>query len=299
MKHKFFLIFLFVFLLTVVACSLSWGEETTAVSPVPISISNTDCSAPTPQGGMLVIPAEGDSLPVKGFSANNLGYRNYSSVHVDGPYIAITFDDGPSPTLTPKLLDILKEKGVKATFFVIGQNVAHSPDIVARASSEGHEIGSHSWSHPVLTKLSDEKVHEELQKTSEAIFSATGKKPTLLRPPYGAINPHLSRMIEGQEGLTIVLWSVDPLDWKSPGASVVAERLIAGAKPGAITLSHDIKPGTIDAIPQVIDALKAKGYQFVTVSELIALESKVPAKATTATASATATKVKTKKHKGK
>jgi peptidoglycan/xylan/chitin deacetylase (PgdA/CDA1 family) len=246
---------------------------------------------------MLVVPSEGDSL--RGASANILGYRNYSSVHVDGPYIAITFDDGPSPTLTPRLLDILKEKGVKATFFVIGQNVAHSPDIVARASSEGHEIGSHSWSHPVLTKLSDDKVHEELQKTSEAILSATGKKPTLLRPPYGAINPHLSRMIEGQEGLTIVLWSVDPLDWKSPGSSVLAERLIAGSKPGAITLSHDIKPGTIEAIPHVIDALKAKGYQFVTVSELIALESKVPAQVTKATASATATKVKTKKHKGK
>jgi peptidoglycan/xylan/chitin deacetylase (PgdA/CDA1 family) len=246
---------------------------------------------------MLVVPSEGDSL--RGASANILGYRNYSSVHVDGPYIAITFDDGPSPTLTPRLLDILKEKGVKATFFVIGQNVAHSPDIVARASSEGHEIGSHSWSHPVLTKLSDDKVHEELQKTSEAILSATGKKPTLLRPHYGSINPHLCRMIAGQEGLTIVLWSVDPLDWKSPGSSVVAERLIAGAKPGAITLSHDIKPGTIEAIPQVIDALKAKGYQFVTVSELIALESKAPAQVTKATTSATATKVKTKKHKGK
>ena len=259
-----------------VFCAASWSQET----PAP-SVSPTPIESPSPVASTMVLPADGGSLPLKAGAEAVSGYRNYSSVHVDGPYIAITFDDGPSPTLTPRLLDILKEKGVKATFFVIGENAAHSPEIVARAAAEGHEIGNHTWSHPALTKISNERVQEEIGKTSDVIFQATGKKPTLLRPPYGAINPRLSRMIEQQDGLTIILWSVDPLDWKSPGSKVVAQRLLAGAKPGAITLSHDIKPGTIEAIPEVIDALKAKGYQFVTVSELIALESKTPPPAPT------------------
>lgn len=273
MKNQFLSFFAPCLLLMLLHSPFGWSAEESTSNSVTQERSALTSS---PQASKLVIAEEEGSLSSKGATDPHLGYRNYHSVHVDGPYIAMTFDDGPSPTLTPKLLDILKEKGVKATFFVIGQNVVHAPQIVARAAREGHEIGSHTWSHPALTKLSDAKVQEEIEKTSSAILEATGKKPTLLRPPYGTINPHLSKMIEQEDGLTIVLWSVDPLDWKSPGASVVAQRLITGAKPGAITLSHDIKPGTIKAIPQVIDALKAKGYQFVTVSELIALETKIP-----------------------
>lgn len=266
MKNKFFPFISFFSFWVMAIPFAAWSQETSpSVSPTPTASPAT-----------MVTPMEGDSLPAKPTPESVPGYRNYSFVHVDGPYIAVTFDDGPSQALTPRLLDMLKQRGVKATFFVIGENVTRSPEIVARAAAEGHEIGNHTWSHPALTKLSNERVQEEIGKTSDAIFQATGKKPTLLRPPYGAINPRLSRMIEQQDGLTIILWSVDPLDWKRPGSSVVAQRLLAGAKPGAITLSHDIQPGTIEAMPAVLDALKAKGYQFVTVSELIALESKTP-----------------------
>ena len=208
-------------------------------------------------------------------------FRSYSSVPVDGPYIAMSFDDGPSPTLTPRLLDILKQRGIKVTFFVIGQNVEHAPEIVARAAAEGHEIGNHTWDHPALTKLSDGRIQDEINKTSEAIFKAIGKKPVLLRPPYGAMNARVHRIVE-QDGMKVVLWSVDPNDWKRPGSSVVERRILAGAKPGAIILSHDIHPGTIEAMPATLDALLAKGYKFVTVSELIAMESQHP-KASSAT----------------
>jgi peptidoglycan-N-acetylglucosamine deacetylase len=192
-----------------------------------------------------------------------------NSVHVDGPYIAMTFDDGPSATLTPKLLDLLAARRIKATFFVIGENVAEHPDIVARAAREGHEIANHSWSHPNLAKTSDEGVRRQLWRTDEAIKNATGTRPTLLRPPYGSITEREKRWIHDEFGYQIVLWDVDPYDWKRPGPAVVRNRILQETRPGSIVLSHDIHPGTIEAMPSTFDALQAKGFKFVTVSELI------------------------------
>jgi peptidoglycan-N-acetylglucosamine deacetylase len=193
----------------------------------------------------------------------------FNSVHVDGPYIAITFDDGPSATLTPKLLDLLAAHRIKATFFVIGENVAEHPEIVARAAREGHEIANHSWSHPNLAKLSDESVRRQLWRTDDAIKNATGTRPTLLRPPYGSITEREKRWIHDEFGYHIVLWDVDPYDWKRPAPAVVRNRILQETRPGSIVLSHDIHPGTIEAMPSTFDALEAKGFKFVTVSELI------------------------------
>src|SRR5437870_10097232 len=192
-----------------------------------------------------------------------------SSVHVDGPYIAMTFDDGPSATLTPKLLDILAAHQIKATFFVIGENVAEHPEVVARAAREGHEIGNHSWSHPNFGKMSDDGVRSQVQRTDDAIKGATGARPTLLRPPYGSITARQKRWIHDQFGYQIILWDVDPYDWKRPGPPVVRNRILKETRPGSIVLSHDIHPGTIEAMPSTFDALEAKGFRFVTVSELI------------------------------
>ena len=193
----------------------------------------------------------------------------FNSVHVDGPYIAMTFDDGPSATLTPKLLDLLAAHHIKATFFVIGENVAEHPDIVARAAREGHEIANHSWSHPNLAKMSDDGVRRQLWQTDAAIKSAAGTRPTLLRPPYGSITEREKRWIHDEFGYQIVLWDVDPYDWKRPGPAVVRNRILQETRPGSIVLSHDIHPGTIEAMPSTFDALEAKGFKFVTVSELI------------------------------
>src|SRR6266581_2890917 len=193
----------------------------------------------------------------------------FNSVHVAGPYIAMTFDDGPSATLTPKLLDLLAAHHIKATFFVIGENVAEHPEIVARAAHEGHEIGNHSWSHPNLAKMSDEGVRRELRRTDDAIKSAIGARPTLLRPPYGSITARQKRWIHDEFGYQIILWDVDPYDWKRPGPSVVCNRILKETRPGSIVLSHDIHSGTIEAMPSTFDQLQAKGFKFVTVSELI------------------------------
>jgi peptidoglycan-N-acetylglucosamine deacetylase len=194
----------------------------------------------------------------------------------------MTFDDGPSAANTPRLLDMLKQRNIKATFFLIGQNIAANADIVRRILAEGHEIGNHTWTHPQLSKLSDDRVTTEITKTQEAIKEASGFTPTLLRPPYGAITPRQREWIENQFALSVILWSVDPLDWKRPGPSVVTQRILSQARPGAIILSHDIHKQTIDAMPATLDGLIAKGYKFATVSQLIAMNKPKPATGQTA-----------------
>jgi peptidoglycan-N-acetylglucosamine deacetylase len=228
--------------------SLVMAEDTPGASPSP-----SPSPAPSPEASTVSKPA------------------TWFSVNVDGPYIAMTFDDGPSPETTPRLLDILKQRNIKATFFMIGQNAERNPTIVKRILAEGHEIGNHSWTHPQLSKLSDDRVTEEINKTQNAIKDASGYTPVLMRPPYGAITARQKDWIEKQFGLSVIIWSVDPFDWKRPGASVIEQRILAGARPGAIVLSHDIHKQTVDAMPATLDALAAKGFKFVTVSQLIAM----------------------------
>lgn len=208
----------------------------------------------------------------------------YAQARVDQPYIAMTFDDGPSAENTPRLLEMLKQRNIKATFFLIGQNVVSNPDLVRRILAEGHEIGNHSWTHPQLSKLSDDRVTAEITKTQDAIKDASGFTPALLRPPYGAITPRQREWIQDRFGLNIILWSVDPFDWKRPGASVITQRILSQTRPGAIVLSHDIHKQTVDAMPATLDALIAKGYKFATVSQLIAMNKPKPAAAETADA---------------
>src|SRR5438067_8003691 len=200
----------------------------------------------------------------------------FNSVYTDGPYIAMSFDDGPSATLTPKLLDLLATRHIKATFFVIGENVMEHPEIVARAAREGHEIGNHSWSHPNLAKMSQESVRSQLQRTDAAIKNATGERPTLMRPPYGSITDREKHWIHDEFGYRIILWDVDPYDWKRPGPAVVRNRILKETRPGSIVLSHDIHPGTIEAMPSTLDALEAKGFKSVTVSELLRMATPQP-----------------------
>ena len=199
-------------------------------------------------------------------------------VHVEGPYIAMTFDDGPSAKLTPKLLDLLAAHHIKATFFLIGQNVAENPEIVARELRDGHEVANHSWSHPNFGKMGDDGVRGQIQRTNDAIKSAAGVTPTLLRPPYGSISPRQKKWINQEFGLKIVLWDVDPLDWRRPGSNIVCARIVKNTRAGSIVLAHDIHPGTIDAMPCVLKELEAKGFKFVTVSELISMQTPLPPK---------------------
>jgi len=198
---------------------------------------------------------------------------SYSRVSVSGgPYLALTFDDGPHATNTPRLLDILAQRGVKATFFVVGTNAKAHPGILKRMVAEGHEIANHTWSHPNMTTLSQASLKREMDLTRDAVIAATGIAPRVCRPPYGATNASVKSFLMSEYRYPTIMWSVDPLDWKQPGAAAVADRLVAGASNGGILLVHDIHKGSVDAMPDTLDRLLAQGYKFVTVSQLLAME---------------------------
>lgn len=180
-------------------------------------------------------------------------------------YISLTFDDGPNPITTPRLLDILMEKNVKATFFMLGQNVVNNPDLVRRVAAEGHVIGSHSYSHPNLTGLDPESVKSQVQETDKAIAAATGKIPTDFRPPYGAVNKDAAEII----GRPIIQWSVDSEDWKTKNTEKIIKRVMKTSYNNSIILMHDIYPETINAVPQIIDALRSEGYDIILADDLI------------------------------
>lgn len=202
----------------------------------------------------------------------------FSQCHVDGPYIAMTFDDGPHATNTPRLLDMLKQRDIKATFFVVGQCAAEYPAIMKRIVAEGHEVANHSWSHPQLSKMAEGSVTEQIQKTHDAIVNATGITPKLMRPPYGAFTANQRGWANAKWGYKCILWDVDPLDWKVRNAEHVKSEILRHTVAGSIILSHDIHKSTVDAMPDTLDGLTGRGFKFLTVSELIAMDKPVAAK---------------------
>ena len=183
--------------------------------------------------------------------------------------VGMTFDDGPHPKLTPWLLDMLKERNLKATFYLIGNRVVTWPAIARRIAEEGHEIGNHSWSHPFLNRYSDAAVMNEIDRTTRAIFDVTGRPPVTFRPPYGAFTRRQRLMLYKARNLPTILWSVDPQDWRRPGSSVVAQRILKKSVPGAIILSHDIHSGTVRAMPATFDGLATRGLGFGTMSQMM------------------------------
>lgn len=259
MTMKRFIPVLLTFVLA--ACSTQQQKEDTPVTPPP--------SQPQPVPGTsspVVKPVE----TTKPFKPVAPGIR-VSSVSVPGKYVAITFDDGPSSSLTPQVLDILKRHGASATFFVLGDNASRNPSILARAVAEGHEIGNHTYSHIKMSGNTQETVCSEIERTSAVITSATGVRPRVMRPPYGATNADLVNLMFNKYGMRSILWNVDTNDWRHPGVSVVVKRAVGGAKPGSIILLHDIHSSTLAAVEGIVTGLQARGFKLVTVSQLIAM----------------------------
>jgi peptidoglycan/xylan/chitin deacetylase (PgdA/CDA1 family) len=181
----------------------------------------------------------------------------------------MTFDDGPHPNLTPRLLDLLRDRGIRATFYVIGRNAARYPALLQRMVAEGHEIGNHTWSHPSLFGHSDASILNQVDRTSRAVHDAVGRPPVTMRPPYGNLYHGQRLMLYEARGMPTILWSVDPQDWRRPGSAVVAQRIVGGCHPGGVVLAHDIHSATVSAMPAALDGLLGRGFRFVTVSELI------------------------------
>ena len=179
--------------------------------------------------------------------------------------VALTFDDGPHGEYTSQILGILDERQVKATFFLLGDNVPKHPDIVKDIQKRKHEIGSHTNSHQELTKINKKELEKDIKTSDERIEKVTGEKPKYVRPPYGAANKQVAEMIDRP----LIEWSVDTQDWVSKDKHNIIERVKSGVYPGSIILMHDIHPATIDALPEIITYLKDQHYEMVTISELL------------------------------
>ncbi|GKV66450.1 MULTISPECIES: polysaccharide deacetylase family protein [Sporosarcina] len=181
-----------------------------------------------------------------------------------GKKVALTFDDGPDPKSTVRILETLKKYDAKATFFMLGSRVEYYPEIAQQVAEAGHELGNHSWNHPSLTKLPDKKLYDEVQGTTDIIKQVTGEPATVFRPPYGAENERVRAITN----LPVVLWDVDTLDWKHHDPQKLLAKVKAHTRNGSIVLMHDIHKSTADGLDSVLAYLQSQGYTFVTVSEL-------------------------------
>lgn len=183
------------------------------------------------------------------------------------PMIALTFDDGPDADSTPRLLDGLKERGVQATFFVIGANIEKDGNdaLIKRMYEEGHLIGNHTYHHVDLSGLSHEAAHRELEMTDERIREITGEEPYFIRPPFGAFPDDMEEDLDR----LYVKWTVDPLDWTTKDTDTVVRRVIEDTGENDIILLHDCYDSSVDAALRIVDILQEKGYEFVTADRII------------------------------
>ena len=245
------------FLLSLIVCSL---PACAADQPAGAASATAPAAVPSPE------PAKGPAR------------ITFTECHVDGPYIAFTFDDGPHPTQTPRVLKMLKERNIKATFFCLGKCVAQSPEVAKQIVGEGHEIANHSWDHPQLNKMGEAAVKDQLDRAHNVIRQTTGVTPTLMRPPYGAFTTTQRTWANAVWNYKVILWDVDSLDWKHRTPAKTESIIMKETKNGSIILCHDIHKTTIDAMPATLDALLAKGFKFVTVTELLKMHHELPPK---------------------
>ena len=187
-------------------------------------------------------------------------------------YVAMTFDDGPRASTTSRLLDGLLERGVSATFFVIGQQIPGNEELLRRMAAEGHQIGNHTYSHVKLLKSEKDVVVQEIQKTEVLLRGAVGEGSFWLRPPYGYIGAERAALVK----TPMVYWTVDPRDWELLDAGKVACAVTGCVQPGDVILLHDFYPTSVDAALQIVDQLQGEGYTFVTVEELFRIQGVTP-----------------------
>ena len=213
--------------------------------------------------------------PIEPEEIKDIEVPDVPKVEVEGSSLAaITFDDGPHPTLTPLILDELKKRNAVATFFVVGNRAQYYPEILRRIIIEGSEIGNHTWSHKGLINLPPEEIKQQISDTQEIIETSTGIVPVTLRPPYGKIDDVVIEYAE----MPIVMWSVDPQDWKNKDSEIIVAHIITETDDGEIVLQHDLYLWSAEAVGPALDRLISDGYKFVTVSQLLGFD-KDPSKA--------------------
>lgn len=204
------------------------------------------------------------------FSSSSSWKCAFCRADTDEKVVALTFDDGPHPKYTSEILDLLNEYGIKATFFVIGQNVNECPELILREANEGHEIENHTYSHSYISKIAKVDIRSEIEKCEDAVCEITGNKTRFIRPPGGLYKEPFVELADDMS-YGIVLWSVDTKDWASPSVDSIVNCVLSNVKAGDIILMHDYvsaRSSTVDALRRIVPRLLAEGYKFVTVSEL-------------------------------
>lgn len=252
------------------------------ISHKPSNATNTKLKWTCSKDGMVTVTKDGVLKPGKNAGKNTVkvtatatdgsklsasfDLRIYPAIDPSKPMVAITFDDGPNPETTTPMLDALEENYAKATFFCLGQNAGYYPETVQREYNLGMEVGTHTYSHVVLTKLGASQLDDEISKSVDAINKAIGVKPTLMRPPYGAVNKTVLSAVGGYN-LCCMNWSLDTEDWKTKNADATYNEVMK-AQDGDVVLLHDIHEYNVDAVKRFVPDLIAEGFQLVTVPEL-------------------------------
>ena len=264
-------------LVPILGCWYTWDQATRTVTisngfrnvyiqaplgiPYPTGKSNAASEAPT--GASNTALGENSAQVQKdGVTQRIPGERREPKGKV-----ALTFDDGPDPVITGKIVDTLARYQVKASFFFIGWRATSYADVAKKVARAGHDIGNHSYSHKDLKELDLEEARQEIRKAQNAIKAATGFTPKWFRPPYGSYNDDI-RAIAKEEGASIVLWNLTPDDWKNPGEAVIRKRVTSSVKDGSIVLLH-VREQTLSALPRLIEELTEMGYELVGLSEII------------------------------
>ncbi|MFC5529043.1 polysaccharide deacetylase family protein [Cohnella yongneupensis] len=241
-----------------------------APSPSPEATSSPEAPTVAPEKP-VVTPEKPAATPVTPTPSPD---KATSSGKDKRKLVALTFDDGPDGKYTPQVLDILKKRGVKATFFLVGPQVNKYPKVAKRILDEGHSIGNHTWSHKDVSKLTAKQVADQIDKTQQAIVDATGFTPELMRAPYGSISDTLLDALHERDMLH-VYWTVDTRDWAGTPVAFMRKNVLANTRPGAIILMHSFGgrknalENTTKLLPLIIDDLTKKGFEFVTVDEMI------------------------------
>lgn len=197
----------------------------------------------------------------------------YRSVPTGDKRIALTFDDGPHPTLTPRILEILDRYGIKATFFVVGENVINYPEAAREVIRRGHEVGNHTFTHPHIAGLDEDAIMDEIGKCEDALEELCEYRPHLLRTPQGVLTPSLEKCLQDDDYI-LVLWSLDTRDWEKKSTACVVRAVLDRIQAGDIILMHDYighNSKTPDALEEIIPKLLSEGYEFVTVSALLGI----------------------------
>lgn len=254
-------------LLLALLCLLITGSASLTTAPtITLAPTPTATTTPTATSTPSPTPTSTPSPTPQPFQGKAIGHGDTSRRE-----IALTFDDGPAPTYTAAILNILQQYHVPATFFMLGVWVQRYPNLARAVVSDGFAVGDHSWSHPDLTKLNASQITQQLSTTSQMIFQMTGTQPVLFRPPYGAYNRQVLNSAAALQ-LTTIIWNVDPRDWSRPGTGAIINNVLANTRNGSIILLHDgggIRTQTVAALPTIIERLRARGFTFVTVPQML------------------------------